>query len=308
MTEKLFLGWGVTMRRYVLGPVILCVLIIGLVGVDFGQAAQARTTGKKEARSVASTDAKAQKKAPEGAKVALEGKKVSSAKRKVKSKHASAGGNKNHRKTSLAKGSKKATAHRHVHAKTRAHAHAHLSARAHSSKPLAHINHVADYDLPAPLPSDLLLAKSCPDFDTRMANGLEPDGLTMKILGSAYSCLGSPYRRGGTSPGGFDCSGFIKYVFRENGIQLGRSSRDQALEGKPVPLSELKPGDLIFFKMHQRKRARSHIDHVGLYIGNGQFIHASNNPRSHEIKIDDLEREYFFPKVVGARRILDEAQ
>lgn len=310
------------MRRYVLGPVVLCLFIIGFIGADFGQAAQARTAGKKEIKSVAAHHIKAHhKKKPDTARKALKGKKISSAKKKAK--HASLAGHKHHKKkTLLAKKPKKVKAHRHAHvkskahakrhlharARTKAHSHARLHASAHSSKPLARINHVADYDLPAPQPSELLLSKSCPGFDRRMANGVEPDGLTIKILESAYSCLGTPYRRGGTTPEGFDCSGFVRYVFRENGIELSRSSREQALEGKPVQLTELKPGDLIFFRMNQRRRAKYHIDHVGLYIGKGQFIHASNNPRSREIKMDALEKEYFLPKIVEARRILDKSQ
>ncbi len=308
------------MRRYVLGPVVLCFLIAGFIGADFGQVAQARTAGKKEIGAAATHHAKARKKTADNTREALEGKKISSIKKKTKAKHAPLA-DRNHRKKNVLAGSpKKPKSHRHVHAaktkvharahlharaKTRADAHAHLHASAHSSKPLARISHVADYDLPAPQPSELLLEKSCPGFDRRMENGVEPDGLTMKILESAYSCLGTPYRAGGTTPDGFDCSGFIRYVFRENGIELARSSREQALEGKPVQLSELKPGDLIFFKMHQGRRARYHIDHVGLYVGNGQFIHASNNPRSREIRMDALEKKHYLPKIVEARRILD---
>ncbi len=295
------------MRRYVLGPVVLCALIVGFIGADIGQAAQARTASQKEVKSAASHHAKTHKKTADTTRDTLKGKKISSAKKKTKSKHASLTGHRhNKKKTLLAKSSKKATAGRHARAKTRAQTHARLYASARSSKPLARINHVADYDLPAPQPSELLLSKSCPGFDGSMAGEVEPDGLTLKILESAYSCLGSPYRRGGTTPDGFDCSGFIRYVFRENGIELARSSRDQALEGKPVQLNELKPGDLIFFKMRQGRRARYHIDHVGLYVGRGQFIHASNNPRSREIRMDVLEKKDYLPKVVEARRILDD--
>ena len=307
------------MRRYVLGPVVLCFLIIGFIGADFGQAAQARTADRKELKSSASHHPKAHKKVSAAEKKAHKGKKIVSAKKKAK--HASLAGHKHHKKKAvLAKSSKRKKIHRlvhakhkshakrHLHAKAKTRAHAHLSASFHSSKPLARINHVADYDLPAPQPSELLLEKSCPGFDRRMENGLEPDGLTLKILESAYSCLGTPYRAGGTTPEGFDCSGFVRYIFRENGIQLARSSREQALEGKPVQLNELKPGDLIFFKMHQGRKAKYHIDHVGLYVGKGQFIHASNNPRAREIKMDALERGHYLPKIVEARRILDYTQ
>jgi cell wall-associated NlpC family hydrolase len=134
------------------------------------------------------------------------------------------------------------------------------------------------------------------------------DEQSLKILESAYSYLGIPYRWGGTTPSGFDCSGFVRYVFNENGIPLGRSSQVQAQEGKPVRLSDLKPGDLIFFKMHHRTRDHYRVNHVGLYVGNGQFIHASCNAHAHEIKVDELESESYFPRIVEARRILENPQ
>lgn len=126
------------------------------------------------------------------------------------------------------------------------------------------------------------------------------DGLTFKILETAYTYLGVRYRYGGTTPEGFDCSGFVRYVFNENGIQLGRSSRDQAQEGTRVPLTALKPGDLIFFNMGSRKHHR--IDHVGLYIGDGQFIHAASS-RSRQIMISDLKSAHYQRRVVTARRV-----
>lgn len=126
------------------------------------------------------------------------------------------------------------------------------------------------------------------------------DGLTFKILETAYTYLGVRYRYGGATPEGFDCSGFVRYVFNENGIQLGRSSRDQAREGTHVPLTALKPGDLIFFNMGSRKHHR--IDHVGLYIGDGQFIHAASS-RSRQIMISDLKSAHYQRRIVTARRV-----
>ena len=126
-------------------------------------------------------------------------------------------------------------------------------------------------------------------------------GMAFKILETAYNYLGVRYRYGGSTPEGFDCSGFVRYVFSENGIQLGRSSRDQAQAGMHVPLSALKPGDLIFFSMRSRKHHR--IDHVGLYIGDGQFIHAASS-RSRQIMISDLKSVHYQNRVVTARRVL----
>ena len=152
---------------------------------------------------------------------------------------------------------------------------------------------------------DLWLAKDAPERFRQGTNDHELDELTLKILESAFSYLGTPYRYGGTTPGGFDCSGFVRHVFSENGISLGRSSRDQALDGKRISLYDLKPGDLLFFNMRRRKQP--HIDHVGLYIGKGQFIHASSS-HSREIKIEDLDTDRYLPRIVEARRVLDNIQ
>ncbi len=166
---------------------------------------------------------------------------------------------------------------------------------------------LASLNLPDRQPSDLWLAKDSPEIhralrQEELTNDL--DKLTLNILYSAYRYLGAPYRYGGTSPSGFDCSGFVQHVFGENGITLGRSSRDQAQEGIPVAFSELRPGDLIFFNMRPKKH--NSIDHVGLYIGNGRFIHASSY-RSREITIENLESGVFFNRLVGARRVLEHA-
>lgn len=282
------------MRRYVLGPVIMCLLVIGLVGVDYGQVARAHSNSKKETKSVASKETKTPKKIADKTQEATATKKVSSAKRKIKAKRASSGGHKRLKMHVLAKKSKRVKANSHVHAK--------------ASRPSSHIRPLSDYNLPAPQPSDLWLAKDCPDIYRQLATAVQPSDLTLRIIESAYRCLGVPYRRGGTTPEGFDCSGFVRYVFRENGIRLGRSSRDQAKEGKPVPLADLMPGDLIFFNMYPGRRSSQGIDHVGLYVGNGQFIHASGNRRAPEIKVENLQTQDYYPKIVEVRRVLGEEQ
>gem|GEM_PF-534935 len=166
-----------------------------------------------------------------------------------------------------------------------------------------------EYSIETPRPSDLYLARQSPDAVNSLGCDVEPEqplSLTDRVIRLAQRCLGIPYRPGGTTTQGFDCSGFVRYVFRENGIELGRSSRQQALEGKPVELSDIRPGDLIFFQMDQRRKNPGRIDHVGLYLGNGQFIHAASSSRSREIKMDRLEAGHFLTKIVGARRILDD--
>lgn len=130
----------------------------------------------------------------------------------------------------------------------------------------------------------------------------ERDKLNFRIVETAYDGLGLPYRYGGTTTNGFDCSGFVQHVFNENGIKLARTSCDQARAGVRVPLSALKPGDLIFFSMHRRKRRQ--IDHVGLYVGGGRFIHAASS-RSGCVKISRLKSRPYRNRVVTARRVTD---
>ena len=90
------------------------------------------------------------------------------------------------------------------------------------------------------------------------------------LIAYAQQFLGNPYVYGGTSlTKGADCSGFVMSVFSHFGISTGRSSRDQAARGKTIPVSEVKPGDLLFYA------SGSYINHVGIYVGNGKIIHSS---------------------------------
>lgn len=94
------------------------------------------------------------------------------------------------------------------------------------------------------------------------------------IIATAEKYIGIRYQWGGSTPStGFDCSGFTSYVFQQNGITLPRISRDQFTVGTPVSFNQLQPGDLVFFSFS----ANDVVDHVGIYIGNGQFINASSS-------------------------------
>jgi cell wall-associated NlpC family hydrolase len=131
---------------------------------------------------------------------------------------------------------------------------------------------------------------------------VEPNQIE-SLIETAKTCLGVPYRSGGTSIKGFDCSGFVKFVFDSVGIELNRSSRTQAKEGTPVALDALLPGDLLFFKTMGRRHA---ISHVGIYLGDGQFIHAGSwgGPRNRCIRLAELTSRYFAERVVAARRVV----
>lgn len=99
----------------------------------------------------------------------------------------------------------------------------------------------------------------------------EVSGTRQTVINYALKFVGNPYRSGGTSlTNGADCSGFVQSVFRDCGVSIGRSSRDQAAGGTPISVSDIQPGDLLFYSNGGR------INHVALYIGNGQVVHASN--------------------------------
>ena len=126
----------------------------------------------------------------------------------------------------------------------------------------------------------------------------EPEGRVQRLLKGAMSLLGTPYRWGGTSPdGGFDCSGLVNYVFRTAlGIELPRVSRDMARDGERVDRDALSAGDLVFFS-----RRGSRIDHVGIYLGDGRFVHAPRTGK--DVMVSELDTGYWSRKFMQARRI-----
>ncbi|MCX7843407.1 MAG: NlpC/P60 family protein [Clostridia bacterium] len=118
-----------------------------------------------------------------------------------------------------------------------------------------------------------------------------------KVILQGEQYLGVPYVWGGMSPSGFDCSGFTHYVFLKNGITLPRTSALLYEAGKWVPRSDLKPGDLVFFSTYKPGPS-----HVGIYIGNSQFIHASSG--ANKVTISDINKTYYAQRYVGARRVI----
>ncbi len=119
-----------------------------------------------------------------------------------------------------------------------------------------------------------------------------------QVVQYALKFLGCRYIYGGSSPAGFDCSGFTSYVYRQFGVILNRCASDQLDNGIPVTRDQLQPGDLVIFK---KGYSSARATHVGLYIGNGQFIHAST-PQS-GVKISSLSESYYTTGLVGCRRI-----
>ncbi len=125
-------------------------------------------------------------------------------------------------------------------------------------------------------------------------------GAGAQVVDFAKKYLGSPYMYGGSSPRGFDCSGFVKYVYSNFGITLNRTASAQMSNGTPVSRGELQPGDLVFFKKAGSKASRA--SHVGLYIGGNQFIHASTSRTG--VIISDMNSAYYTTGFVGGRRLL----
>lgn len=117
------------------------------------------------------------------------------------------------------------------------------------------------------------------------------------IVSYSYNFLGRPYVWGAAGPSAFDCSGFTQYVYSAFGVGLGHYTGSQYEVGQPVKKSELIPGDLVFFNTD------GSISHVGMYIGGGQFIHASSG--SKKVTISELSGSYYTQRYAGARRILN---
>ena len=118
-----------------------------------------------------------------------------------------------------------------------------------------------------------------------------------KIVNFAKSYVGYPYIYGGNSPSGFDCSGFVQYVFKQHGITLNRTATQQLKNGYKVSYSEMKPGDLVYFGYG------STATHVGIYIGNGNFVHAENS--STGVVITSLSQSYYANRYLCAHRIVE---
>lgn len=129
--------------------------------------------------------------------------------------------------------------------------------------------------------------------------------LADSILDRGFELVGTRYRPGGTSTKtGFDCSGFVGYLFREEaGIQLPRSTREMInLDAPLVSRNDLEPGDIVFFN----NRGRGRVSHAGIYIGDDQFIHSSSS-RSGGVRVDSMDDRYWRASFMEAKRVLAQA-
>jgi cell wall-associated NlpC family hydrolase len=116
------------------------------------------------------------------------------------------------------------------------------------------------------------------------------------IAGTALGLRGTPYRNGGSDPSGFDCSGFVWYVFGQHGIRVARTVGEQYREGVDVAGEALQPGDLLFFNTQGPGAS-----HVGMAIGGDEFVHAPSSRG--EVRVERISAPYWSSRYVGARRV-----
>lgn len=136
-------------------------------------------------------------------------------------------------------------------------------------------------------------------FADQLSNAKDKaSGQATGLITQAMDLLGVPYRRGGNSEAsGFDCSGFVRYLYENSvGQLLPRRAEEQARSTEVIDRSELKPGDLVFF--NTMKRAFSH---VGIYVGDGKFIHSPRAGKA--VKVEDMRDAYWQKRFNGARRV-----
>jgi cell wall-associated NlpC family hydrolase len=119
---------------------------------------------------------------------------------------------------------------------------------------------------------------------------------TYAIVGTALSLRGAPYRNGGSDPSGFDCSGFVWYVFNQHGIPLPRTVNEQFHRGLDVGQNTLEAGDLVFFETESRGPS-----HVGLVVGGDEFVHAPSSRG--DVRVERISSRYWSARYVGARRV-----
>lgn len=159
-----------------------------------------------------------------------------------------------------------------------------------------------DRPLPRPrlrraLPAGLLLTAlaACTPFQPGAPGG-PPGDPGRAVLDAAESRLGAPYRYGGAGPDAFDCSGLVTYAYRQLGVAVPRTAAQQFAAATPVPRGELRPGDLVFFRLDGRD-----VSHVGIYAGDERFVHAPQSGGS--VRMARLDDEYFRRRYAGAGRL-----
>ena len=128
------------------------------------------------------------------------------------------------------------------------------------------------------------------------ASGPASAGTFGDLVRTALEFIGVPYRNGGSDPSGFDCSGFVQWVFGQHGLALPREVRDQYQAGRTIDLDEVREGDLLFFETVARGAS-----HVGIALGHGRFVHAPSSRGV--VRVEPYTASYWARRLVGARRV-----
>lgn len=139
----------------------------------------------------------------------------------------------------------------------------------------------------------------CADYVKKSTDGVKGESaVASQIAMNAHNYIGCRYSYGSSGPNAFDCSGFTSYLYRQYGYSLPRTSASQGSYGTYIDKSNLVAGDLVFFSNRSDRR----INHVGIYIGNDSFIHASTSTRG--VVMDNLNSDYYTKNYICARRVL----
>ena len=138
------------------------------------------------------------------------------------------------------------------------------------------------------------LNAACTPFQRETPRGSATDPGAAALL-AAESRIGTPYRYGGSGPDAFDCSGLVAYAYQQAGVALPRTAAQQYALARPLPRAELRPGDLVFFRWSGRE-----VSHVGIYAGDGQFVHAPQT--GGQVRTANLDDEWYRERYVGAGR------
>ena len=136
-------------------------------------------------------------------------------------------------------------------------------------------------------------------YSTPTGSTASSSGTRQQIIDYAATLLGCKYVYGGNTPSGFDCSGYVKYVFQHFGVNLTRTSANQYANSVKIKKSELQIGDLVFFS---QTTGSSKVGHVGIYVGGGQFIHAAAPGKG--VRYDSLSSDYYSSHYIGSGRVL----
>jgi cell wall-associated NlpC family hydrolase len=160
---------------------------------------------------------------------------------------------------------------------------------------------VIEFQLDAGLPADGVVGPATlaalRDYRPAPSRAAGDNRKGQQLVSFAKQFVGVPYIWAGRSPGGFDCSGFVSYVYGNFAVHLPRMADEQFAAGVPVNRRDLIPGDLVFFSTYEPGPS-----HVGIFIGGGRFIHASSG--AGEVIITPMGKEYYLERYLGARRVI----